>query len=202
MCPSTLTKNHLATGGVAPINKTVTYGVIQTSLSGQNKCWITKNLGAADSQPSSVTDPSESAAGWYWQFNRKQGYKHDGYTCTPSTMISTIDESSDWTLANDPCDLLLGSGWRIPTQTEWINVDATGGWTDYNGPYNSVLKLHAAGAVTSGVLSSRGTYGFYWSSNQRSDAVTYGYLLLIATGNSIVSNYPKVSGYSVRCIKD
>jgi hypothetical protein len=45
---------------------------------------------------------------------------------------------------------MLGSGWRLPTNDEWINVINNGGWssvgygTDSTGAFGSVLKLHAA----------------------------------------------------------
>jgi len=166
-CPSSLTVTHTA-AGVVPVTKTVTYGVVSTNLSGANKCWITQNLGA-DHQASSATDATEASAGWYWQFNRKQGYKHDGTTRTPNTTwITSINENSDWQSGNDPCRLLLGAGWRIPTYTEWENADANGGWNNWNGTYASVLKLHAAGNLggSGGSLSNRGIGGFYWSSTQ------------------------------------
>ncbi|MEI7897716.1 MAG: hypothetical protein WCJ26_11825, partial [bacterium] len=72
----TMTINHVA-GTTAPVTKTVTYGTV-TNITGEpSKCWITSNLGA-DHQATAVNDGTEASAGWYWQFNRKQGYKHDG----------------------------------------------------------------------------------------------------------------------------
>ena len=82
-CGSSLIINHIALGGVAPVNKTVTYGTT-TNIPGEpTKCWITSNLGA-DHQAASVDDATEASAGWYWQFNREQGYKHVGSTLTPA----------------------------------------------------------------------------------------------------------------------
>ena len=78
-----ITINHVA-GTVAPVTKTVTYGTV-TNIPGEPaKCWITRNLGASQ-QATAVNDNTEPSAGWYWQFNKKQGYKHDGTTRTPST---------------------------------------------------------------------------------------------------------------------
>ena len=136
--------NHVA-GTVAPVSKTVTYGTVTNIPGATTKCWITSNLGA-DHQATAVSDATEASAGWYWQFNRKQGYKHDGTTRTPNTAwITSINESSDWITANDPCTSELGSGWRLPTSTEWSNVDASGSWMDWFIPWISGLKLHAAG---------------------------------------------------------
>ena len=135
--------------------------------------------------------------------NTKQGFKHDGTTRTPNTVwISSISETSDWITANDPCNIELGAPWRIPTYTEWYNVDNTGGWTNANGPWGSGLKLHAAGCIeaSSGLLFDRGSYGYYWSSIQYSsfsgwDLFFYGY-------NCNVQAYNKAHGFPVRCIKN
>ena len=185
-----------------PGYETVTYGTV-TNIPGEpSKCWITSNLGA-DHQATAVNDATEASAGWYWQFNRKQGYKHDGTTRTPNTTwITSINENSDWITANDPCTIELGTGWRIPTYTEWNNVDNTGGWTNWNGPWSSGLKLHAAGYLVNsdGSLSGRGSYGYYWSSTQY-DA-TIGWLLCFNSGNSNMLNNNKAYGFSARCVRD
>jgi hypothetical protein len=200
-CGYQITINHLA-GLVAPVNKTVTYGTV-TNIPGETaKCWITQNLGA-DHQAISVDDATEASGGWYWQFNKKQGFKHDGTTRTPNTTwIYPINETSDWIIANDPCSNELNSGWRIPTGTEWTNVDASGGWTNWNGPWNSNLKLHAAGYLhlSDGSLSYRGFSGIYWSSVQIDDA--FGLDMNFFSGNSFINSNDKAYGFSVRCIKD
>ena len=200
-CGSSITINHVA-GAVAPVDKTVTYGTV-TNIPGEtSKCWITSNLGA-DHQATAVSDATEPSAGWYWQFNRKQGYKHTGTVRTPNTLwITSISENSTWIPANDPCALELGSGWRIPTKTEWTNVDASGNWTDWNGPWNSALKMHAAGDLLelNGSLDSRGSFGYYWSSTQI-DANS-GWQLYFYGGGSGMSNPPKELGCTLRCIKE
>jgi hypothetical protein len=72
-CGDTIFVNHVA-GSVAPVSKIVTYGTV-TNIPGETaKCWITQNLGASQ-QATAVNDATEASAGWYWQFNRKQGYK-------------------------------------------------------------------------------------------------------------------------------
>jgi hypothetical protein len=199
-CGYALNINHTA-GSVAPVSKTVAYETV-TNIPGEPaKCWITRNLGASQ-QAAAVSDATEASAGWYWQFNRKQGYKHDGSTLTPAWTITWIDEANDWITANDPCNLELGTTWRLPTYTEWYNVDNTGGWTDWNGPWGSGLKLHGAGYLSSsgGSLYGRGSAGHYWSSAQYSS--TYGWYLAFGSGYSNMSNSNKAYGSSVRCIRD
>ena len=198
---NSFTVNHI-TGSVAPVNKTVTYGTV-TGIPGETtKCWISSNLGA-DHQATAVNDATEASAGWYWQFNRKQGYKNDGTTRTPNTAwIYSISENLDWEAANDPCALELGCGWRIPTNTELTNIDASGNWSDWNGPWNSPLKFHAAGDLNmnNGTLFDRGVKGMYWSSIQTT-AGNAGNLLWFTSTASYMTNYPKSGGFPLRCIK-
>jgi len=198
---SSLTINHVV-GNVAPVSKTVNYGTV-TGIPGEpTKCWITSNLGA-DHQATAKDDATEASAGWYWQFNRMQGYMHDGSIRTPNTTwITIIDENSDWIATNDPCALEIGEVWRIPTYTEWYNVDASGGWTDWNGPWGSDLKLHAAGYLNfnNGSLIARGGYGIYWTSTQINNNES-DYLFFDNLHSYFVSN-SKEYGFSVRCLKD
>lgn len=192
--------NHIAGASGAPVTKTVTYNSVNSSISGEARCWITQNLGA-DRQATSVTDAAEAAAGWYWQFNRKQGYKHDG-TRTPTAWITTISESGDWTLVNDPCSLMLGTGWRMPNQLEWTAVDAAPqNWNKDTDGFASVLKLHNAGYLspTWADLTSRGAYGNYWSTTSYNN--TNGYFLTMGSGSSSVYYTTKVTFHPIRCLK-
>jgi hypothetical protein len=187
-------------GTVAPVSKTISYGTV-TGIPGEpDKCWITSNLGS-DHQATAVDDATEPSAGWYWQFNRKQGYKHTGTTVTPAWNITFIDEDSDWMMANDPCAIELGAGWRIPTWTEWSNVAASDTWSNWNGPWDSALKMHAAGYISEsdGSLVIRGTGGFYWSGIQETG--TTGWYIILAISDVDQWHTYKASGYSVRCIK-
>jgi hypothetical protein len=200
-CGNSMIKNHVA-GTVAPVTKTVTYGTVTNVPGETSKCWITSNLGA-DHQATAVDDDTEASAGWYWQFNRMQGFKHDGTTRTPNTAwIDNIFESSDWIAGNDPCALLLGAGWRVPTADEWTNVDASGGWDDWNDAWNSLLKLHAAGNLNSsnGAIQFRGLNGYIWSSVQSYSGG--GYDLYLGSGSCHVYDIPKAYALPARCIKD
>ncbi|MFD2067422.1 hypothetical protein ACFSKU_11055, partial [Pontibacter silvestris] len=204
LCPTEIRVIHTA-GAVAPVSKEVAYKVVSSNITGQAACWLGQNLGA-DVQATAVGTNSESAAGWYWQFNRAQGYKHDGSTRTPSNAwTASISENSDWLPANDPCGLLLGSGWRLPTSAEWTAADAPPqNWYTANHAFGSELKLHLAGHInTSGALSSRGSLGYYWSSTQYSSG--NGYALFFQNYNtsnySYMNNYGKANAFSVRCLR-
>jgi len=202
-CGDSITINHDTSGGVAPVNKTVTYGTV-TNIPGEtSKCWITSNLGA-DHQATSKDDATEPSAGWYWQFNKKQGYKvTNNNTRTPNTpWIHPINENSDWTSTNDPCTLEMGNGWRIPTLTEWNNVTTSGGWTNWDGSWNSPLKMHAAGylRINDALLTGRGQYGEYWSSTQASN--TNGWDFFLCSAGDGTEGDSKPQGISLRCLKD
>jgi len=192
----------------APVDKIVTYNSITTVISGSAKCWLTQNLGA-ERLASSATDNSEEAAGWYWQFNRSQGYKHDGTVRTPSTGVYSVNESSDWAAANDPCRLLLGTAWRLPTNTDWTNADAQPQyWANYTNTFASVLRLHAAGNLLNTGLVGRGVSGSYWTSTQGyyysgGDRYTGNYLSITASVSAMAA-VNKWEGYSfnIRCIRD
>jgi hypothetical protein len=187
-------------GDVAPVTKTVTYGTV-TGIPGEpDKCWITSNLGA-DHQATSVDDPTEASGGWYWQFNLRQGYQFAGTTVTPSWVITSITQFSHWTYNNDPCYIEIGAGFRIPTQTEWNNVQTAGGWTNWNGPWNSALKLHAAGYLDyyDGWLNLPGSAGTYWSSTWSS--LDWAWTLDFASTYSRIYSWEMAYGYSVRCIQ-
>jgi len=199
-CATPFVVTHKAGTGGAAVDKTVTYQTVRTNMSGAYQCWIAKNLGA-DVQATTVNDASEAAAGWYWQFNRLQGYKNNGTKVTPTTAwVTSIDESSNWTLANDPCAQLLGSGWRIPTATEWTKTfTAPKLWSDMASAYG-VIKLHHAGYLhfSNGSLQLRGTENDYWSSTQ-SAATTGTY---IYNANQMISQNTKAYAFTVRCLRN
>jgi uncharacterized protein (TIGR02145 family) len=101
----------------------------------------------------------------------------------------------------------MGNGWRIPTYTEWVNVDATAGgnWTNWDGPYNSLLKMHAAGDLkyTTGTIEFRGGTtgnGLYWSGTFFQP--TSAWALLFNSSTCSMSIPIKATGISIRCIKD
>lgn len=202
VCGSNLVVVHSTSDGVSPVSGEITYGTVLSNLTGAAKCWITQNLGGIE-QATAANDAAEAAAGWYWQFNRKMGYRLDGTTRKPKTSwIAVIDENSNWQAANDPCVLLLGPNWRLPTNAEWTAADYTGAWANYTNTYNSVFKLHAAGYLnsSSGTLNFRCSSGSYWSSTQSND--NFGFSLNLNSSNSIMIDNSKALGFSVRCLRD
>ena len=198
VCGTPFAVSHVA-GAVAPVTKTTTYQLVTNVPGMPDKCWIASNLGATH-QAAYVGDDTEASAGWYWQFNRKQGYKHDGSSRTPnSTWITSISENSDWLAANDPCTLELGPQWRIPTYTEWLTVSNAGFWTTWTTAFDSPLKLHAAGLLyyTGGDLLGRGMYTMIWTGTQDDDTQSM-HIYLYYNYGGIWPN-PKSYGFPLRC---
>jgi hypothetical protein len=200
-CGSTITVNHVA-GPVAPFTKTITYGTVDSIPGEPNKCWISQNLGA-DHQATAVNDASEASAGWYWKYNEKQGYNHNGITTTPNWIdFELIGDYTDWQPANDPCSAELSNGWRLPTKTEWMNVETGGGWNNWDGPWNSGLRLHAAGFIGGKVLAERGISGNYASSRQEGLDHYYYWKLSFNSSYSWVEKGLQKIGFTIRCIRD
>jgi uncharacterized protein (TIGR02145 family) len=200
VCGDDITINHVTTDGVAPVNKTVTYKTVLTSISGASKCWITSNLGATH-EALSATDDTENSSGWYWQFNHKNGIKHTATTRTPSHWTKTVATPvQDWQPANDPCTIELGAGWRVPKEAEWTAVKNANG---YFNNFTSVLKIHAAGylAYQGGALTDRGSGHHYWSSDY-SDATFARAYVVFPPNTYTISNNNQLAGFSVRCIRD
>ncbi len=187
------------------------YSTVQANWGGPggNSCWLNMNLGAT-TEADSALDPSPSASGWYWQFNRAQAYAHDAAgNRTPNTpWINPINEVQDWTPANDPCTQLLGSNWRLPTQAEWNNFlsasAANGGVGngDLSDAFSSTLRIHAGGRANggSGVSQDRGNQAYFWSSEENSNN-TAGSFRFGGVGSFPV-NATKNFGMAVRCICD
>jgi hypothetical protein len=196
------TVTHTA-GTTAPVNKTVTYETVLTDLTGSSKCWIARNLGASQ-QATSATDNTEASAGWYWQFNRSQGFRHTGSARTPNTAwIGTINENSNWLITNDPCNILLGTGWRLPTSTELSNLDVNAGLNSIQDAYNTPLKLNATGIITNGNFGyPRGVDGFYWSSVQYSNTLGENIEFINTLGSNGLSTTGKNLAGTLRCLFD
>jgi len=204
-CPVTITAHHKA-GSVAPRTVDIIYEVDKNAYSGTTQCWIARNLGAT-TQATSVTDNTDASAGWFWQFNRLQGYYYNASVRAPATTwITAISESSDWLSVNDPCTLLFGPDWRLPTNTEWTNVIANLSLTTGNLGYASALKLHLNGVVngSTGAVSGIGARGYYWSGTQVPTNGSRGYYTnVISATQPVTASNPgtKPTGMGVRCLR-
>lgn len=205
--------SHIFVEGVTPSNSTQfnqrSYPTVRADWPGigGDKLWLAVNLGAT-AEPETSVDSDPDRAGWYFQFNRKQGFYHDGSQLVPQWQFSSITENSLWQQSNDPCINLLGEDWRLPTIEEVRTFREAsresgamegGNRTD---AFNSTLRLHAAGelATVSGQLRYRGEEGRIWARDQFSPK--NGEVLGYSSEGSSTFGSNKAFARPVRCISD
>jgi len=150
-CGMEFTMWHNSAGGVAPITGDVKYKTVIH----EGYCWLAQNLGASDQAPT-VDNAEEKYAGWYWQHNRSKGYTYK----SQSSWSSGSDKS--WASSADPCYLLLGGSWKVPSDNRLKDlISPSGHGLDYYWG-RTTLKLHYGGYIsTSGSKTGLGSkYGF------------------------------------------
>lgn len=210
----TETVSHGYVSGVTPEQESRfidrTYTTVQANWDGVggDKLWTRMNLGAT-AEPTSPTDQSRASAGWYFQFHLEQGFFMDESERIPDEIwFNSISVNADWDESDDPCRLLLGGTWRLPTQDEWesfrvapVEDGGMGGGT-LEDAFNSDLKLHAAGLVRlSGTeLDVSGIHGYYWSGDQRGNTEAHGLHFNSSFSSMVYGN--KAYGLPVRCIQE
>lgn len=207
--PPVETVSHGYVEGVTPDNidpgtAERTYPVIQADWDGPggDKRWLGWNLGATG-EPASVSDDSPESAGWYFQFNHRQGIYPDvpndekvlQHNPGPVTGPQDPELDSDW-INTDPCSELLDDGWRIPTEEEWQAV------ADANA--SSRLNLHYSGYILGNLsfLSDLGSQGYFWSSTQHMGANRGVSALFDSNGLSVGTASLMWDGMPLRCIED
>jgi uncharacterized protein (TIGR02145 family) len=184
---------------------------------GATKVFALHNLGA-----DTTLDPNTPVPGIhgnYYQWGRAAVVADASTSADPiATWNSTAAPNGAWLdgskTANDPCP----AGFRIPTKAQWDGVvtyntvSRTGSFISSNTNFGSAihygpnattktLTLPAAGYrfYTDGTLSSRGSYGIYWSST--GNGTNAWYLSFNSTSaNTFSSN--RTDGLSVRCVSE
>ncbi|MCZ8362429.1 MAG: FISUMP domain-containing protein, partial [Microcystis sp. LE19-251.1A] len=214
-------------GSCGSANATGTITVVNCGAfvaAGVYKAFMCHNLGATNTSLDPNV-PVQAIHGNYYQWGRSAvvatastpaGAIGGWYTSNvPDNSWGTASGDNFKNPTNDPCP----TGFRVPTKTEWdgvINaslntVSRTGSWTNdgnfttaiHYGPSVTVktLTLPAAGSrnLFDGTLTSRGTNGYYWSSNEFGPEASH---LLFSSSVAITTGNPRTFGYSVRCVSE
>lgn len=150
-------------------------------------------------------------------FSYNWGSSNTGpYASTPGSSIpfTSQTKNADYSADSgyDAARELLGGSWRMPTATEFKELydNTDNEWTTVNGvngrkfmkktDHSVYVFFPAAGFGNNTSLSSRGSYGLYWSSSLGS--ADRGYRLNCNSSNVNPQDYSsRCSGYSVRAVQ-
>ena len=196
------------------------------------RTWMDRNLGASQV---AISSTDINSYGFLYQWGRRS----DGHQCRTSSstaVISSLDIpihslhimcnganiTNDWRNPqnpnlwqgvggfNNPCP----TGYRLPTDQEFLDEIAT--WSSLNstGAFQSVLKLPLGGmrGYTDGsgdLILNASTQGYYWTSSTFFDPLNNyqksGNFVItssVATVNSGANGGARARGLCVRCIKE
>ena len=190
-------------------------GNVYTSVTIGNQVWMVENLKTTKYNDGTdiplVTDNAE------WKNLTTPGYCW--YDNDASTYKSTYGALYNWYAVNT--NKLCPTGWRVPTSAEWTiltdymgGLDVAGGrlketglthWIDPNTGATNEYGFNAlpAGARDlNGLFGGIGSFGNWWSSLETEPTYAAGRGLHYFDGVVGEYGYPKISGISVRCVKD
>ena len=171
--------------------------------------WADKNIGATTPYEDGLYFSWGNITGHTGDDGYDFGTANDGpYASTPGAELTgNIPTNTTYDAARHN----MGAPWRMPTVGEFqeLNAQCDSEWTDEDGVAgrrftsringNSIF-FPASGFRDGTGLSSRGSYGYYWSASLYSQ--TYGYNLLFSSGGvNPASNYRRFYGFSVRAVQ-
>jgi len=196
-CPSSLIVHHKA-GQVSPETVDITYTVIQSSITGTAACWIAQNLGAPTYTTTLTDNAATTTTGWYWQFGQQKGLRAVSHVIVnTSDIVSDFTaQTTDWATANDPCNLLLGGAWRIPTRTEWNAILSA--WS-YNLSNNGLHLIQ--GGHYGGSTFYDSPYCGYWTNTRSGTNTAYTYQVSYTASAASVPSIGMSWASTLRCIR-
>ena len=171
--------------------------------------WCEHNVGAATPYEDGLYFSWGNITGHTGTDGYDFGTSNDGpYASTPGAALTgNIPTNNTYDAARHN----MGAPWRMPTVGEFqeLNAQCDSEWTDEDGVAgrrftsringNSIF-FPASGFRSGTSLSSRGSYGYYWSASLTSSA--YGYNLRCDSGGVYPANASdRFYGFSVRAVQ-
>lgn len=189
-----------------------TYPTIQADWEGPggDKLWLGRNLGSTEI-PGFYNTSTAEVNGWYFQFNRSFGHyrSEDGTDPNFDHWYDETIEDLTWQKENDPCNLSLRGGWRIPSVDEmeaYINHLEKNEESTIKEAFQSILKLSTTGyfdSCWSGdgcqvTIKNKHAEAGYWTSENNQKIYFNGSKRDAEISSGSYSN----EAFPVRCIRD
>lgn len=169
-------------GGGARPGPTPSYKIVDLGLPSGTK-WATNNLDP--SQPDGLT-ANEYDFGAFYSWGNTEGHQEGSYDFSQANYNATPGSSilSDLTKQQDAAAKSLGRNWRMPTKTQWkeLETNCTRQWATKNGVHGLLLTsningrqlfIPAAGRIDGQQHVYPDTYAYYWSRSYNTSEKCY-----------------------------
>ena len=141
----------------------------------------------------------------------------------PGNSANGCGDGKDCNLGNVKVRGVCPEGWHLPDTTEWNALrtavggwatagkmlKSTEGWNDYDGTSGngsdaySFSALPAGGRYDDGLFYYGGNSALFWSSSMRYNSNRAYYMILNRSNdNAYLGTCDKITGFSVRCLRD
>ena len=197
-----------------------------------DQCWFAENLrttvyGNGDVIPAGLTDgewdsTTSGATAVYGEGSSTcYNYSPDIDACDETQSLAEYGRLYNW-YAVDDARSLCPSGWHVPTDGEWTDLEnhissqgfsgtegtalkSTYGWSNSgNGTDDFGFSALPGGyrSLYGGLFYHAGSYGYWWSSSPSGGNAWFRYLSRSSPVIIRSDNNPPRLGFSVRCLRD
>ncbi|MDA9864294.1 fibrobacter succinogenes major paralogous domain-containing protein [Flavobacteriales bacterium] len=195
-----------------------------------DQCWFAENLrttvyGNGDAIPAGLTDgewstTSSGATAVYGEDDGCNNYSPDIDACDEAQSLGEYGRLYNWYAVDDPRGL-CPTGWHVPTDEEWTDLENHIGLQGFSGTEGTALKSTYGWSNggngtddfgfsalpggyrsdSNGVFANAGDFGNWWSSSPSGGNAWFRYLNYYNPG-IYWNNYNPCFGFSVRCLRD
>lgn len=204
------------TTGVGPCAiPTVTYaGYTYQTVQIGPQCWFQENLRTEQYRDGTPIPANLTNVDWVASTTGARSVQDEGGP-NESTNVAIYGRLYNWHAVNNSA-ALCPSGWHVPTDAEWTDLetylggsatagtamkDSLPGWNGLNSSGFTALAGGNRGNGT-GILANFGTIGFFWSSTQASGPNAWVRYLTTGYAGTNRAELHVRGGFSVRCLKD